>query len=104
MNTYNDPFIEATSYMFEYNECAPANKSDSIHYVNEYTLAQVNARIVQGTQPKRNFRKNMFWEEILEDGTENFAAEQTPESYAWYAFPVSTDTVIIELSENTNRA
>lgn len=56
-----------------YFECA--GKSDSIHYANAYTINQVNAMIVQGTQPKRNFRAQMtrliVWSELLNDGTEN---------------------------------
>lgn len=80
---------------------ACAGKSDSIHYTTSYTINQVNAMIVQGSQPKRNFRAQMtrlaVWPELLNDGTECESSDQTPDSYTHQVF-------IDYTNENTNRA
>lgn len=110
---YPDPFLLATEWLSveqnkptgPYFECA--GKEEGIHYTNTYTYLQACAMVVQGTQPVRNFRALMppiVWPEMLNDGTENEAADQTPESYAWYAFPVCNDAVINNLNDKTDRA
>lgn len=97
-NVYNDPFIKATEWMAEEQVCAPEIKANN-HSVNDYTLAQVCARNVQGTQPKRNFRArlNPVFPEFLNCGTEHFAADEMAYSFMHQVF-------IDYTSENTNRA
>jgi len=79
--------LEAGRATGPYFECA--GNSEGIHYTNTYTYLQACAMVVQGTQPVRNFRAPMppiVWPEMLNDGTENEAADQTPESYMHQPF------------------
>ena len=93
-----------------YFECA--GKSDSIHYANSYTINQVNAMIVQGTQPKRNFRAPMtrliVWKGQLNDGTENESCDHNyygPKMGRHICQNLETYYVFTELSnDKTDRA
>ena len=96
-NEYKDPFLDSTEWLTEEEVCAPEIKANN-HTAYEF----LHLAIITGDYKKT--RTHVCWGDQLVSNSFSWAADQTPESYAWYAFPVSTDPVLTDLNENTNRA